>query len=264
MNRRPWQVRRRSAAHTQRLASGAAALGGADFYGDVVIGAQTIGARALDASLIDDVVRFVNELDPDVYVRYVAAFAAAGRRLTGADWRYADITTVLAAAAELVTPTSYLEIGVRRGRSLCVVVGRAPSCDVVGVDLWNPGYAGIDNPGPDHVRAQAVAAGHAGQLELLSGDSHAVLPRFFVERPDLDFDLITVDGDHSRRGAAADLRTVLPRLRIGGVVVFDDISQRAHPYLRDVWQREVADDRRYATWAFDDVGFGVALAVRRW
>ena len=147
---------------------------------------------------------------------------------------------------------------------MSVVAKRATHCAIVGIDFWNEGYAGIDNPGPDHVRAVIEQIGHTGTLELLSGDSHEVLPRLFAERPDLDFDLITVDGDHSKRGAARDLSDALPRLRIGGALVFDDISHPAHPYLHEVWQQEVASNRRFATWSFDDVGYGVAVAVRRW
>jgi predicted O-methyltransferase YrrM len=73
-----------------------------------------------------------------------------------------------------------------------------------------------------------------------------------------------VDGDHTRRGAAKDLRAVLPRLRVGGVLVFDDVRHPAHPELHTVWEETVAADRRYATWRYDDTGYGVALAVRRW
>jgi predicted O-methyltransferase YrrM len=256
--------RRLRSPHTASRAASAQAVGGHDFYGGAVVGATTIGARAVEPLLVDGVVREACERDPDAYVEYVQAFAVAGRSAAGSVWRYADIATVLAAAAELLTPQSYLEIGVRRGRSLCVVVSRMPACNVVGVDLWNEGYAGIENPGPEHVRKKAAAAGHRGSLELLSGSSHQVLPRLFRDRPRLDFDLITVDGDHTRRGAARDLRTVLPRLRIGGALVFDDISHPAHPYLHDVWAQVVERDRRYATWTFDDVGYGVAVAVRRW
>ena len=259
-------LRRRTARFSSsRLArSGPAPSGSIDFYGPAVVGAETIGARALDPSVLASVRDALRAADPDAYVTYVDRFVGEGRRLAGDDWRYADITTVLAAAAELLEPASYLEIGVRRGRSMSVVASRAPGCDVIGIDFWNEGYAGMDNPGPDHVRQMLAAAGHRGRLELLSGDSHQVLPRLFAERPDLDFDLITVDGDHSKKGAARDLDDVLPRLRIGGALVFDDVSHPSHPYLHDVWRRHVASKRRFATWSFDDVGYGVAVAVRRW
>jgi predicted O-methyltransferase YrrM len=234
-----------------------------DFYGPAVVGAATIGAYAVDPAVVTRVVDEVAASDADAYVDYVRAFVAEGRRRGGHHWRYADITTVLHAAAELLRPSSYLEIGVRRGRSMAVVTRSAPDCSLVGVDFWNPGYAGIDNPGEPHVREIVAAAGHGGTLELLSGDSHVVVPRLFRERPELRFDLITVDGDHSERGARDDLATVLPRLTVGGALVFDDNSHPSHPYLRDVWRR-ATHDRRYSTWLFDDVGYGVAVAVRRW
>ena len=147
----------------------------------------------------------------------------SGRSRAGDSWRYADITTTLAAATELLDPSSYLEIGVRRGRSLAVVARRAPQCSIVAVDLWNEGYAD-QNPGVAHVRTIATRAGHAGRLRIVSGDSHVELPKLFAAEPDLTFDLITVDGDHSRCGAERDLLDVLPRLRVGGALVFDDIE----------------------------------------
>jgi predicted O-methyltransferase YrrM len=237
-------------------------MDGVDFYGPAVIGAATIGALAIDLGCVTALAAEVLKRDPDQYAKYVADFVSAGQAAPG--WRYADIVSVLAAATELLRPHSYLEIGVRRGRSMCVVASRARACAIIGVDYWNAGYAGIDNPGPDHVRGKLASVGHTGEVELISGDSHDVLPRLFRERPGLDFDLITVDGDHSAKGARRDLLDVLPRLRIGGAIVFDDISHPAHEELSGVWERAVAAHRRYATWSFDDVGYGVAVAVRRW
>lgn len=235
---------------------------GVDFYGAALVGPGAIGELATDPGRTSAVTGEVLERDPDPYASYVAEFVSAGRAVEG--WCYADIITVLAAATELLRPQSYLEVGVRRGRSMCVVASRAKECAVIGVDYWNAGYAGIDNPGPEHVRTQVAGVGHTGSLELITGDSHDVLPRLFREQPELDFDLITVDGDHSPRGARRDLLDVLPRLRIGGAIVFDDIRHPSHPDLHSVWNRTVASHRRYATWSFDDVGYGVALAVRRW
>lgn len=236
---------------------------GIDFYGAAVVGASTIGSLATEPQFVQTVTHEVAGGDPDDYTDYVSRFVDAGFACSES-WRYADIVTVLAAAAELLRPHSYLEIGVRRGRSMAVVAGRSRSCSIVGIDLWNANYAGIKNPGPEHVEARLAHVGHTGSLELISADSHAALPRLFRDRPDLDFDLITVDGDHSRRGAGRDLSDVLPRLRLGGALVFDDISHPAHPYLNAVWRRHIVRDPRYATWSFDDVGYGVAVAVRRW
>jgi predicted O-methyltransferase YrrM len=101
-----------------------------------------------------------------------------------------------------------------------------------------------------------------GELEFLVGDSHAVLPDYFTRHPDAYFDLVTVDGDHSPEGASADLLTVMPRVRIGGALVFDDVSNPAHAELLDVWRDVVVSDRRFSTFTFTEVGFGVGIAVR--
>ncbi len=175
-------------------------------------------------------------------------------------WRHADITTVLVSASMAVRPKTYLEIGVRRGRSAAVVGALCPNCAIYGCDLWLPDYAGAENPGPDFVRGELCAVGHIGDVTLLSGDSRTTVPAFLREHPDLFFDLITVDGDHSISGAARDMANVLPRLKVGGVVVFDDICSA--PALLRVWRWFVKDDARFRAWEFTDTGAGVAAAIR--
>ena len=249
---------------TERIPSAFETNGTGDHYGGVLVGAATIGERASADSAHEEALALAERLDPDDYTLYVRSFIETGRGQAGGDWRYADILTVLAAACDLISPRSYLEIGVRRGRSMAMVASKAPDCDLLGIDMWQEGYGGADNPGPNLVRAELAKFDHRGKVELLSGDSHEVIPRLFAERPELSFDLITVDGDHTILGASRDLRDVLPRLRIGGAVVFDDIRHPAHPRLREVWRAAVASSRRYMTWEFEDVGYGVAVAVRRW
>jgi predicted O-methyltransferase YrrM len=235
-----------------------------DYYDSVLIGAETIGQLSLSTDVQDRALAAVARLEPDSYIEYVRDFVHAGRGLGSREWQYADIITALAAAATALKPSSYLEIGVRRGRSMAVVASVAPKCAILGIDLWVPNYAEIRNPGPDHVRAELGRVGHLGTLELISGNSHNVLPKLFKQRADLTFDLMTIDGDHSPRGAQRDLRDALPRLRIGGALVFDDIAHPFHPGLRNVWRRMVVSNPRYSSWEFDDVGYGVAVAVRRW
>jgi predicted O-methyltransferase YrrM len=233
------------------------------WYPPALVSASMIACRALRAETVRSVAKTLEALERDAYVEFLLSYYKAGLDRFGDGWRYADITTVLAAAAELIGPRRYLEIGVRRGRSLAVVAQRSPTCHITGFDLWVPDYAGMANPGPSFVRGELAKLGHAGPLDLVSGDSHVEVPRYFRSHPDAFFDLITVDGDHSRRGAALDLRAVIPRLAIGGALVFDDIAHPLHRYLRPVWEQEVERDERFATWRFDELGYGVALAVRR-
>lgn len=144
-----------------------------------------------------------------------------------------------------------------------MVAATCPECEIVGFDLWTSDYAGMPSPGPDFVRGEMKKLGYAGDLTFIGGDSHDTVPRFLDVHPAKFFDLITVDGDHSEEGAEDDLRNVLPRVKVGGVLVFDDISHPAHPYLADVWQRVVVVDPRFATWQFTELGYGVAFAIRR-
>lgn len=237
---------------------------GLDYYGGVLVGPEAIGARALEPATLERVLGTLRLLEQDDYLAYLAEYVTAGRRRAGEGWRYADILTVLTAAGELLEPSSYLEIGVRRGRSMAILASVSPDCTIVGLDLWQEGYAGMENPGPALVEQELAKIGHRGDLELLTGDSHELLPRLFADRPDITFDVVTVDGDHTPDGAARDLLDVVPRLRVGGALVFDDVRHPAHPDLDGVWRRVVESDRRFAAWRFDGCGYGVALAVRRW
>jgi len=178
----------------------------------------------------------------------------------GENWRYADSTTVLCAASMAVRPKAYLEIGVRRGRSVAVVGALCPDCAIYGFDLWMADYAGAANPGPDFVRGELRNVGHTGEVTLVSGDSRTTVPSFLAQHPGLFFDVINVDGDHSVAGASRDLANVLPRLKVGGVIVFDDVISA--PALMRVWQWFVREDDRYRTWEFTDAGAGIAVAVR--
>lgn len=199
----------------------------------------------LTASDFHDVQRYYMEWGHDRYAPF---------------WRLANLITMVWAAGTLLHPRAYLEIGVQRGRSAAVLASVAPECDIYGFDLWIEGYAGTDNPGPDFVRGELARVQHRGRLELTSGDSRATLPSFLASHPDLYFDIVTIDGDKSIAGIASDFAHSLPRLKVGGVVIFDDIP--AKPVLRRVWDAMVIHDRRYAAWEYQSGDHGVAAAVR--
>lgn len=237
--------------------------GGPSWYPPLLISADDLGARFLEPALRDEALALMERITPDPYTDYVSAFMREGARRFGPGWRYADIITVLLGLSDVLKPRSYLEIGVRRGRSLCAVASRAPSCHLFGFDMWQAGYAGIENPGPDFVRGELERVGHQGPLTFVNGDSHKTLPEFFARNPEQRFDLITVDGDHSAEGARQDLLDVLPYLAVGGAVVFDDIDHPTHPELLDVWNRTVADNPCFSSWSFRGLGYGVSFALRR-
>jgi predicted O-methyltransferase YrrM len=222
--------------------------------------ALTLGAAATSEEASRFVVELLDKLTP--YEGYAMAqfHLIWSKDRFGTYWRYADLHTTLWAAATLMRPRSYLEIGVNRGRSAALVGALQPACAIYGFDAWLADYAGTANPGPDFVRQELRRVGHTGEVVLVSGDSRQTLPTFLAAHPDLLFELITVDGDKSVRGFASDLAHALPRLKVGGVVVVDDLV--AVPSLRRVWRRVIEQDDRFATWEFADAGYGVAAAVR--
>src|SRR5688500_4607277 len=101
--------------HTAARASGGFSRpdGGTDHFDGVIVGAGTIAERARSAEVHEAARAVVERLEPDDYAVYVCDFMEEGRRRAGDAWSYADITTVLYAATELLQPESYLEIGVR-------------------------------------------------------------------------------------------------------------------------------------------------------
>jgi predicted O-methyltransferase YrrM len=226
-------------------------------------GPFTVLSVARSGATLDAVESVLARLQQDPYVDFMRRWYALGRERFGHHWVYADQLTVLHAAARLLKPRRYLEIGVFRGRSLSVVADAAPDCELFGFDLWIPGYAGLDNVGPELVRAQLARVGHRAACQLESGNSHETVPRFLAAHPDLKFDLVTVDGDHTEEGARRDIEAVLPRIAVGGVLVFDDICHPKHPWLERVWDESVAALTSFTCAKFTEVGHGVALAVRR-
>jgi predicted O-methyltransferase YrrM len=210
------------------------------------------------------VLAIFGRLQHDQYMNFVENYYRRGLESFGESWVYADINTVLLGLARLLRVESYLEIGVRRGRSMAMIAAQQSGCYIAGFDMWMENYGGMENPGPDFVRAEMQHLGHHGQLELISGDSHRTVPQYFKDNPARFFDLITVDGDHSEMGAAADLVTVMPRIKIGGALVFDDVSHQSFPYLRQVWTGTVASNPRFSPYMFEETGFGIAFAIRKY
>lgn len=233
------------------------------WYDPLQLTCGTVLSRARRPQTLRSVVRILGQLKPDEYSTYLQAYLSEGLEKFGEDWEYLDITNTLLAASELIRPTNYLEIGVRRGRSMAMVAAGHPAVNIFGFDMWQQDYAKMKNPGPDFVVSQMREVGHVGTLELVTGDSRTTVPAFLKTRPKLQFDLITVDGDHSDKGARADLETVLPRLAVGGMLVFDDVAHPAHPQLLKVWRKVIASCSFPIQAAeFTGLGYGVAIGIR--
>lgn len=236
---------------------------GKDSWGSVSLVAETLAARATNTRTWKSILSFHQDLAQDDYVRYTDLYYRECFERYGEDWRFWDIVNVLYAASDLLRPRNYLEIGVRRGRSSCVVAHACPGVDILAFDIWQAGYANMENPGPDFVRSALTKVGHSGTIQFIDGNSHQTVPNYFKVNPLATFDMITVDGDHTEVGAEQDLMDVIPHLSLGGVVVFDDIAHPAHPYLLDVWRRVASRFPGLSTFEWREAGYGIAFGIKR-
>jgi predicted O-methyltransferase YrrM len=233
------------------------------WYAPVMLDPETIFRRARQPSTVKKVLSVLEALRPDSYSVYISTYLREGLEKYGSDWSYLDILNVLVACSELIQPRNYLEIGVRRGRSVAMVASVTLTADLFGFDMWAENYAGMENPGAEFVKSELRKIGALGKIDLMSGNSHQTLPVFFGTHPDLQLDLVTVDGDHSDEGAREDLLSVLPKIAHGGAVVFDDVSHPLHPNLYQVWSSALQDcGLRFVSSAYTALGYGVAVAVR--
>ncbi len=242
----------------------ASTFGASEYYSPVLLTPQMILGEAQGRDVIEDALRLTQTLSPDNYTKLLEDFYRTGLNALGDRFAYADIMTTLLAAARRTQPARYLEVGVRRGRSLAAVAQAHPDVTMWGFDMWMENYGNNPNPGPAFVQNELRRVGYTQDTTFVSGNSHETLPAFFAEHPDLTFDMMTVDGDHTREGALQDLRDVLPRLEVGGVLVFDDIAHPRLPHLLEVWNEALAEDGGVRSATFNDLGYGVAVGVRFW
>lgn len=234
------------------------------WFNPCVLTVRTIAAAADSLEMKKWVLTILERLAEDPAHTFLKNWYTHGIAHYGAHWRYLDAMVVLAAYARLARPSSYLEIGVRNGKSLCIVAAACPDVEIVGFDLFQASYAGFPTYGRDHIRREAARLGHAhpDKITLIAGDSHQTVSQYLRERPSATFDLIYVDGDHSEHGARQDLNDVIDRLAHGGLLVFDDIANPSCPNLLGVWTDVATSHPELDTLHYVDAGTGVAFALK--
>ncbi|MEX0750734.1 MAG: hypothetical protein WD359_07975, partial [Dehalococcoidia bacterium] len=132
---------------------------------------STLAEAARSPETAARVIAQLKKLTPTDDTRGQELFYLWAQGRFGAHWRYADITTTLSAAATLLHPRAYLEIGVRRGRSAAMVAAAAPDCAIYGFDLWLAEYGGL------LAQAILIVAG----LLLLGGAALGFEPSALIE-----------------------------------------------------------------------------------
>ena len=229
-----------------------------------LLGRETIKNLISNNEVIKEALLILKKLESNHDVEFISEFYEKGLRLYGDKWVYADINTALLGLSKIMDIENYMEIGVRRGRSLCMLGSQKKTANLYGFDMWIEDYHNSPNPGPDFVNKELDKFDFQGKVNFINGDSKTTVPNFFKENPNLFFDLITIDGDHSLKGAYRDIKNVLPRLKIGGAIIFDDISSHEHLYLKKLWTKEIKNKNNFYSYEFTDTGLGIAVGIKKY
>ena len=229
-----------------------------------MLGEATIKKLISNSNVIEEALLVLDKLEVNHDVNFIIDFYKKGLNLYKDNWVYADINTALIGLSRVMKIENYMEIGVRRGRSMCMLASQQKEANFYGFDMWVEDYHDSPNPGPDFVKKELEKVGFQGNANFINGDSKNTVPEFFKKNPDLFFDIITIDGDHSLRGAKKDIKNILPRLKIGGAIVFDDISSQEHSYLRKLWIKQIKNKDNYYSYEFTDIGLGIAVGIRKY
>ena len=167
-----------------------------------------------------------------------------------------DLLTIIASSvsSNARRPIDYLEIGVREGDSMKVMLENENIRIAVGVDTWGSDAGGTGRGSPDHI--PSILGEGMDRVILITGSSHDILPGLRHL-----FDMIYIDGDHSEAGAVLDLTDCLRLLKPDGVIVADDADHPLHSYLRGVIQKWA--EANGLALAFHGCGYGVAEMRRK-
>jgi glycosyltransferase involved in cell wall biosynthesis/ADP-heptose:LPS heptosyltransferase/Flp pilus assembly protein TadD/predicted O-methyltransferase YrrM len=221
--------------------------------------ADALRKALADPAVKERVLGIIGRLTPDAYL---PGNIECHRRAVEHGEGWFDSLVFLNWYAHAFKPRNYLEVGVRRGRSIAQVAVESPGTACYGFDMWIPNYSGQANEGPLFVNRELNTLGVARLPLFVVGNSHETLPLFF-SKPEYprSFDLIFIDGDHTYAGAKLDLDLAFEHLAPGGVLLFDDIRHVSHPELWPLWQEYKA---RFPQYLFleDETGNGTACAFK--
>lgn len=163
------------------------------------------------------------------------------------DDRITNIWLVLAYLAKVIKPHRYMELGVRRGYSMAIVGARRTSAELIGFDLWIPGYASEPNPGPKFVRDEMEKVGHKGLVVLVTGDCAKTVPMYdnSILTP-----IILADAGHTTEDVLRDIKNCRRLLAPGGYLIIDDLHA---PDVMKAWEMATFGSGDW-TWQKDRVG----------
>lgn len=137
----------------------------------------------------------------------------------GTDWRFADIVAPsFKDILEITKANTVLEIGFNKGGSALMFLSINPTLGYDSVDIQE------NEKSEDYLSKRFIG------FNFINIDSKKISPKipFFLSK----YDLVLVDGDHSREGVISDIETALkfdPEY-----ILFDDVLHPSHLYIHDI------------------------------
>lgn len=129
----------------------------------------------------------------------------------------------------------FLEVGSFEGMTTCYLLDRFlthPSSEITAIDPCTfypiPGWDHLINPGVERVFLKNTSE-FGNRVKFIKARSNDALPGL----PPDHYDFVYVDGDHRRDAVYQDAILVLPILKVGGIVIFDDYTWGWDPREQD-------------------------------
>lgn len=116
-----------------------------------------------------------------------------------------------------------MEIGFNAGHSADVLLSTGDDVRVTSFDLGVHEYVSYAKSFIDEK--------YPYRHDLIIGDSKQTVPEYFENFKPISFDLIFIDGDHSKAGALADLHNCKRLAHKDTIVILDD-TRKTHPIHR--------------------------------
>jgi len=159
-------------------------------------------------------------------------------------------------------PKKIIEIGTRTGLSLCQLLSSYLDFKDLRVVIFDRFDDGLSCP--DLVKKHLKHLGIPTDfLEFYTGDSNEQVPKFKEKNKDL-FDWILIDGSHQLPWVWNDFENVKDLVKVGGVIVADDINARPEDKI-DVpktWEKFKNTYKDYFDFWEEKHGKGVGVAIK--
>ena len=139
---------------------------GSQLFDPHLVGTETLGNQMKTSQTCREVLEVLKKLSPNNDVDFAKEFYEKGLETFGENWVYADINTALLTISKNIKVENYMEIGVRRGRSMTMMASHSPEANFYGFDMWIEDYCDSPNPGPEFVKEELSKVGYQGKIEL--------------------------------------------------------------------------------------------------